>query len=250
MVGMGVERHVRKLFRGIDEIIDDSLDNHKGCLLASLNVIRHEALEALRTSTGTAQGWAWIAEYMIFHVVRRTIERKINSEFRIKPILSDEEKSYVFEDPEEEFILGHGIPLNQLLNDYSDPFLKREPDICLLYKKSIILTVEVKTSVTESSVLQRTLTTLTGIQKRGRRRPRSRAFFVTFGRTLEASPTAVLREYKEFYNAKGRYVGRFDINLKGNPLFQELDNQGRKMKLLRLEECLRKVEKLLEKLPN
>lgn len=178
---MDVERPVRKFFQGIDEIIDDLLDNQEGCLLASLNDIRHEALEALRVCTGTAEGWAWIAEYMIFHVVRRTIERKIDSEFEIKP-LNSKGKSHVFEDSDEEFILGHGIPLKQLLNDSSDEFLSRQPDICLLYQKSIILTMEVKTSVTKPSALKRTLTNLTGIQKRGRRKPRSKAFFVTFGR--------------------------------------------------------------------
>jgi len=246
VVGMGIERSVNKFFRRLDEAIESKLDGEEGNLLPSLNVLRHKALDSLRANTGNADGWSWIAEYMILHVVRRTIERTMGFEFEIRDL---QERPYVFIDPDKQFSLGASIPLYQLLNDSSDEFLKRKPDICLLYRERFILSLEVKTTIPNDDALKRSLTTLTGIQERGWQKPQSRAFFVTFGRTLEVAPEKIVKEYREFYEAKGRYVGRFNHTLQDSDLFKEI-YKGSRMKLLSLEECLGKIETLLKKLPS
>ena len=241
-------RSVNDFFNELNATIESKLVNQKEELLPSLNILRHEALEKMRERTGTADGWAWIAEYMIFHVVRRTVERKLGTQFEVKPLNTKRWKSYVFADPEEKFILGHSVPLKQLLDNESRGFPRRKPDVCLVYRKRIILTIEIKTSVTKPSALQKTLRDLTTIQQWGSQKPLSKAFFVSFGRTLEVTKEAVLDDYRTFYEANGRYVGRFDKRLPDNSLFREIDSRGRTMKMMKLEECLTKIEHILEKL--
>lgn len=250
---VGIEKLVERFFRGLDGIVDDLLENQQGDLLTSIRDVKHRAHNTLRPIMGNAEGWPWISEYMIFHVFRRTIEREIGSEFEAESISAT---SWVFVDSEEEFTLGHSIPLKQLLkgsSGSSDKSWGLKPDICLVHRNRIILTVEVKTTVRDKEALIEAFNKLTRIQKRSSQRPRSRAFFVSYAKTLEVTPVySVKKAYRDFYMEKGRYVGRFDdeSSLKGSDLFQERDVHQRKMKLLKLEDCLGKVEKLLGKLPS
>ncbi len=247
---MRIESLVKKLFCGLDVIVDDLRENQQeDDLLKSLRDIKHRAHKTLRPTMGNAEGWPWISEYMIFHVFRRTIERVIGSEFKAKRLT---EKSYIFEDSKEEFKLGHSIPLKQLLNGSSDWLQKKKPDICLVHRNRIVLTVEVKTTVKRKKDFMQELKKLTRIQKeQSWKNPRSRAFFVSYAPTLKVEVDEdVVRAYREFYKVKGRYVGRFDdkSSLNDNELFRERDNRDNRMKLLRLEDCLEKIEELLGKL--
>lgn len=251
MVGMSVKwvfSLVRKFFDKIEGRIDYLLGNQerKKDLMASLRDITRESEKTLRPIIGTSAGWPWFAEHIVFHVVRRTIERTIGSD--LEAIEQSPWKRRVFVDRERKFTLGHDVPLKQLLN--SDSSMQR-PDICLVHRKRIILTVEVKTAVAVPKILVDAFEKLTRIQKREpQQRPRSRAFFVSYAPTLQVKPHAVVASYRKFYEAKGRYVGRFDSDLKASPLFANRDSRGSKMELVRLENCLEKVEELLGKLPN
>ncbi|MHA1424269.1 MAG: hypothetical protein ACTSSD_19515 [Candidatus Thorarchaeota archaeon] len=251
---VGIEKLVERFFRGLDGIVDDLLENQQDDLLTSIRDVKHIAHNTLRPNMGNADGWPWISEYMIFHVFRRTIEREIGSEFEAESLSP---KLCVFVNPEKEFTLGHGIAVKQLLkgsSGSSDKFWNLKPDVCLVYRNRIILTVEVKTAVRDKEELIEAFNKLARIQKRSSQKPRSRAFFVSYAPSLRATPDKdVVRAYRDFYIAKGRYVGRFDhksSSLTGSDLFKVRDVHQRKMKLLKLEDCLGKVRKLLGKLPS
>ena len=247
---MDVKRHVKTFLRGIDRMVDVLLDNPSADLMTALPQIKREAGETLRPIMGTSAGWSWLSEYMLFHAFRRTIEETIGSKLEaIEPPRG--RKRWVFVDSTGEFVLGHDTTLAQLLNkESSDMFWNQTPDICLVHRKRIMLTVEAKTSIIKFEKLNGVFRKLTSIQERAKKRPRSLAFFISYARSLEAKPQKVVNSYRKFYEAGGRYVGRFDHNLATNPLFTELDSRGRRMKLLRLEDCLKKVKLLLGYLTN
>lgn len=245
---MGIESLVEDFFSGLDVIVDDLLKKTQGDLLKSLRDIHHNTHNILRPNMGNADNWSWLSEYMIFHVFRRTIEKTIESKLSPKRLTP---KCWVFEDSEEKFTLGHGVPLKQLLDVPYDNLWDLKPDICLVHRNRIILTVEVKTAVKKKKALIRDFNKLTWIQERfSKKRPPSRAFFVSYASTLKVTPDEnVVGAYKEFHKAKGRFVGRVDddSSIEDNTLFSESCSR-RRMKLISLEVCLKRVKELLEKL--
>ncbi len=158
---------VTDLFEVIDGEIKAIQEKSSGNLIESLSALYWRTWVGLKHISGTSAGWPWLSEYIIFYIIKSSIQSFFGAGSFV-PIPPTHKLAETLESTKDiwPFVLDHEIdsPKLVLTHNAKLPGYDIHPDICVLDGKlNPLCVVEIKVNLKDKKVLPTTVARLNSI---------------------------------------------------------------------------------------
>jgi hypothetical protein len=193
-----------KVIGVVEQELVKQINLHDGTHIDAMAHLYWDSAWELKKYNGTSEQWPWLAEFMVFWIIKKKLED------RVGPLRPKKHTRYMhkFVDTSGENMLFHSN-LPELVKGK-----KIKPDVSLYRKGKLLFTIDVKVAVADSKALIESLRKLIVTSETLGSRP----FLVVLAKSLTFSVDTVRPAVKKFADKQGIVIGP-----KGGKLKEKMD---------------------------
>jgi len=180
----------KKFFDGIFDQIDKKIEDACSSIEKCKELYADDAAQVLKERCGVSKNFAWLAEYLIFHKIKKALEEKYGE------LTPTDKTKYTKKFCSGGVVLVHAVGLGELV----DKKITEQPDVAIVKDKMLKAIFEIKATSTSAGALEKESTRLFNVVEKLKQKEKPLIFRVIF-HELNKPEIKALEDFCKKYEA-------------------------------------------------